>query len=95
MQSTRFAFTLLAAATALALTGCGEDKKPEPAKPAVQAPPPPPPSVEIKIGHVGPLTGSIAHLGKDNENGARLAVEEANAKGLKLGGKSVKLELIT
>jgi branched-chain amino acid transport system substrate-binding protein len=29
-------------------------------------------STIIKIGHVAPLTGSIAHLGKDNENGARL-----------------------
>ena len=29
----------------------------------------------VKIGHVGPLTGAIAHLGKDNENGARLAIE--------------------
>lgn len=29
----------------------------------------------VKIGHVAPLTGGIAHLGKDNENGARLAVE--------------------
>ena len=28
------------------------------------------------------LTGGIAHLGKDNESGARLAVEEINAKGL-------------
>ena len=31
---------------------------------------------EIKIGHVAPLTGGIAHLGKDNENGARMAVED-------------------
>lgn len=27
--------------------------------------------VEVNIGHVAPLTGAIAHLGKDNENGAR------------------------
>ena len=32
---------------------------------------------EVKIGHVGPLTGGIAHLGKDNENGARLAIERS------------------
>ncbi|WP_374404761.1 branched-chain amino acid ABC transporter substrate-binding protein [Niveibacterium sp.] len=48
----------------------------------------------IKIGHVGPLTGNIAHLGKDNENGAKLAVEEYNAKGIKIGGKAVKFELV-
>lgn len=49
----------------------------------------------VKIGHVGPLTGAIAHLGKDNENGARLAVEEINAVGLMIDGKAVKLELVT
>jgi branched-chain amino acid transport system substrate-binding protein len=49
----------------------------------------------VKIGHVGPLTGAIAHLGKDNENGARLAVEEINAAGLKIDGKAVKLQLVT
>src|SRR3954464_11991697 len=49
----------------------------------------------VKIGHVGPISGAIAHLGKDNENGARLAVEELNAKGVTIGGKKVKLELVT
>ena len=29
----------------------------------------------VRIGHVAPLTGAIAHLGKDSENGARLAIE--------------------
>jgi len=48
----------------------------------------------VKIGHVAPLTGSIAHLGKDNEFGGRLAVEELNAKGLTIGGKKVKFELL-
>ena len=48
----------------------------------------------IKIGHVGPTSGAIAHLGKDNENGARLAIEELNAKGIKIGGKAVKFELL-
>ena len=49
----------------------------------------------VKIGHVAPISGAIAHLGKDNENGARLAIEELNAKGVKIGGKAVKLELIS
>ena len=48
----------------------------------------------IKIGSVAPLTGPQTHIGKDNENGARLAVDEINAKGLELGGKKVKLELL-
>ncbi len=91
MQRSRFTLTALAAAAALVLAACGEEKKPET---TVAAPPPPPPPMVVKIGHVGPLTGGIAHLGKDNENGARLAVDEANAKGLKLDGKTVKLELV-
>jgi branched-chain amino acid transport system substrate-binding protein len=47
----------------------------------------------VKIGHVGPTSGAIAHLGKDNENGARMAIDELNAKGVTIGGKKVKLEL--
>jgi branched-chain amino acid transport system substrate-binding protein len=48
----------------------------------------------VKIGHVGPVSGAIAHLGKDNENGARLAIEELNAKGVKIGGQTIKFELV-
>ena len=48
----------------------------------------------VKIGHVAPTSGSIAHLGKDNENGARMAIEELNAKGVTIGGKKVKFELL-
>ena len=49
----------------------------------------------VKIGHVGPTSGGISHLGKDNENGARMAIDELNAKGVTIGGKKVKLELLT
>ncbi|OWW20409.1 branched-chain amino acid ABC transporter substrate-binding protein [Noviherbaspirillum denitrificans] len=48
----------------------------------------------VKIGHVGPISGGIAHLGKDNENGARMAIDELNAKGVTIGGKKVKFELL-
>jgi len=48
----------------------------------------------IRIGHVAPLTGGIAHLGKDNENGARLAIEQANAAKIKIGGKEVQFALV-
>ena len=50
--------------------------------------------IEVKIGHVAPLTGPIAHLGKDNENGARLALEEINKAGLTIDGKKVVLTLV-
>ncbi|WGS52348.1 branched-chain amino acid ABC transporter substrate-binding protein [Paraburkholderia sp. D15] len=49
--------------------------------------------VVVSIGHVAPLTGGSAHMGKDNENGARLAIEEINAKGLTIGGQKVTLQL--
>ena len=48
----------------------------------------------VKIGHVAPTSGSIAHLGKDNENGARMAIEELNAKGVTIGGRKAKFELL-
>jgi len=49
----------------------------------------------IRIGHVAPLSGGDAHLGKDNENGARLAADEINAAGgVKVGGKTYKVEIL-
>jgi branched-chain amino acid transport system substrate-binding protein len=48
----------------------------------------------VKIGHVGPISGAIAHLGKDNEYGARMAIDELNAKGVTIGGKKVKFQLV-
>jgi len=48
----------------------------------------------VKIGHVGPTSGAIAHLGKDNEMGARMAIDDLNAKGMTIGGKKAKFELV-
>ncbi len=47
----------------------------------------------VKIGHVAPVSGAQAHYGKDNENGARMAIEDLNAKGVTIGGKKVKFEI--
>jgi len=47
----------------------------------------------IKLGVAAPLTGTQAHLGKDIENGVRLAIEEYNAKGVTLGGKKIKFDV--
>ena len=88
-MNTKLAFSLLAAA--LAAAGCSQET-PQAAKKA--APQAAAEAVEIKIGHVAPLTGGNAHLGKDNENGARLAIEEANAAGIKIGGKAAKFVLV-
>ena len=74
--------TLIACALALTIAGCGKDA-------------PTPGAAVIKIGQVSPLTGPQAHLGKDNDNGARLAIEELNAKGVTIGGVKVKFELVS
>ena len=47
----------------------------------------------VKIGHVAPVSGAQAHYGKDNENGARMAIEDLNAQGVTIGGKKIKFEL--
>jgi len=84
--------TALAAATSLlVIAGCG---KKEEAKPAAAPAAPAPTEMVVKIGHVAPTSGAIAHLGKDNENGARMAIEDLNAKGLTIDGKKVKFELL-
>ena len=92
MKNIRIASALLAASIALA--GCGEKPAPKPAAKAEAPAPAAAPALEIKIGHVGPLTGQIAHLGKDNENGARLAIEQANQAGIKIDGKDAKFVLV-
>lgn len=73
-------------ATLLMLAGCGKGGDKSASVPSD--------TVEVKIGHVAPLTGPIAHLGKDNENGARLALEEINKAGLTIDGKKVFLTLV-
>jgi branched-chain amino acid transport system substrate-binding protein len=78
MKNTQIGICVIAAA--VALVGCGQQSGGG--------------GAEVRIGHVAPLTGGIAHLGKDNENGARLAIEEANAAKLKIDGKDVRFTLV-
>ncbi len=49
----------------------------------------------VKIGHTGPLSGSNAFAGKDNENGVRMGVDEVNAKKMMVAGKTLKFELVS
>jgi len=94
----KFARLSLFAAAAIALTACGNKEE---SKPAAQASAPAAGAaaaggdVVVKIGQVSPMTGPIAHLGKDNEFGARLAIEDLNAEGVQIGGKKVKFELVS
>jgi branched-chain amino acid transport system substrate-binding protein len=75
-------FAFVIAAASLGLPGCGKEQTPSS-------------ELVVKIGSVAPLTGPQAHLGKDNDNGARLAIDEVNATGVTIGGKKVKFELIS
>jgi branched-chain amino acid transport system substrate-binding protein len=92
-------WTAVALAT-FALVACGQ--KEQAAAPAATPAPtaaapaaaPPADTIVVKIGHVGPLSGSIAHLGKDNELGARAAIEDLNAREVKIGDKVAKFELL-
>lgn len=47
----------------------------------------------VTIGYAGPLTGQIAHVGKDAENGARLAIDDANAANIEIKGTPVHFVL--
>ncbi|HLP98370.1 MAG TPA: branched-chain amino acid ABC transporter substrate-binding protein [Sideroxyarcus sp.] len=49
----------------------------------------------IRIGAAAPLTGPQAHIGKDNEYGTRMAIDDANAKGVMIGGKKAHFELLS
>ncbi len=81
----------LSVLTAFAFSACGQKEAP-PATAAV--PVAAKPEVIVKLGHVAPMTGPQAHLGKDNENGAVLAIEELNAQHLEIGGAKVIFQLL-
>ena len=49
----------------------------------------------VKIGHAGPLTGSSAQSGKDDERGVQLAINELNARKLVIGGQPVRFEMVS
>jgi len=84
-------YTQLAVAVALALgvAACGKEE-PKPAPKAAA-----PAGVTVTIAHAGPLTGSIAHLGKDDENGTALAIAQANDHKLTIGGMPVTFKMMS
>jgi branched-chain amino acid transport system substrate-binding protein len=77
----------LIAATAIVLAGCG-NKSEAPSTPGAAT------EQVVTIGHVAPITGDQGHLGKDNENGAQLAIDDLNAQGVVIAGKKIKFELM-
>lgn len=79
-------FSLCLVAVAGILSGCQET----PSLPKVGAG-----ELLVKIGHAAPLTGTQSHIGKDNENGVRLAIDEANAAGIVIGGQKIRFQLLS
>jgi branched-chain amino acid transport system substrate-binding protein len=82
---------VLSLSAALALLACSKSEPPAPAAagaPVAQAP------LIVKIGHAAPLTGPQAHIGKDTEYGAQLAVDDVNAANIQVGGRTLQLQLI-
>ncbi|MFK4443774.1 branched-chain amino acid transport system substrate-binding protein [Caballeronia udeis] len=49
----------------------------------------------VTIGYSGPLTGQVAHIGKDAENGVKFAIDDANAAAIKIKGNPVHFVLLS
>lgn len=100
-------FVVLLAVMSIVLSACGPAATPAPAEapapapaetqaPAAEAPAEPaaPAAAEaIKVGALYPLTGDLAKLGAENQNGLQLAIDEINAAGgvAALGGAPIEL----
>ena len=80
---------------AAVLVACGKTGAPAASSTATTATTPSGDELLVKIGASAPLTGPQAHYGKDNENGTRMAIEDANARGVTIGDKKVHFELVS
>ncbi len=89
MQIFTLRHTVAALFAGALLAGCGQDAPtPKAAAPAA------PQVMTVKIGSASPLTGPQAHIGVDIRNGVQLAIEDANAANIEIGGKKVKFEMV-
>lgn len=91
----KYARLSLIAAAAMTLVACGKQEQPAAGAASAPAAAAAGGDVTVKIGQVSPMSGPISHLGKDNEFGAKLAIEDLNAEGVEIGGKKVKFELVS
>ncbi|HYG58338.1 MAG TPA: penicillin-binding protein activator [Symbiobacteriaceae bacterium] len=85
------------ALSALVLVACGGQQQQTPSAPASSTPAPAAAAAEpkvLKLGVIQPLTGAIAFGAVAAANGHKLAVEEINAKGIKIGNDIYKIELV-
>ena len=90
--------SLLLVALSLSLVACGKSASEQTSSSNKAASPvqtAPVGDLQVRIGAAAPLTGNQAHIGKDNESGTRMAIDDANAKGIMIGGRKVHFELIS
>ncbi len=78
--------SLLFTALILTVSGCGKSASDQAAASG---------DLVVRIGAAAPLTGGQAHIGKDNESGTRMAIDDANAKGITIGGRKIHFELVS
>ena len=79
---------VMAAAMVFAMVACGETAEPTPTEstePGTET------ASVLKLGGIGPLTGSYANYGVSVNNGAKIAVEEINAAG-GINGMQIELQ---
>lgn len=83
----RTALTIaLAAALAAGIAGCSKETPRAERAAATEE--------IVRIGTASPLTGPQAHIGMDIRNGVQLAIDDANAAGVEIGGKKVRFQLL-
>jgi len=88
-MSVKLLSSIFLAALAVAAFGCGKSDTP------ASSTGPGGGELLVKIGASAPLTGPQAHIGKDNEYGTRMAIDDANVKGTMIGGKKARFELLS
>lgn len=72
----------------LSLVHCGKKETPKETRPEKRIE-----ASTVTIGYVGALTGALAHYGKDEENGVRLAIDELNTQKIVIAGKHIQFEI--
>jgi branched-chain amino acid transport system substrate-binding protein len=83
-----------ALAAALILGACSKEVPLPPKSEKKAEAPKPPETLTVKIGSASPLTGTQAHIGIDIRNGVQLAIEDLNAKGVEVGDRKVRFEMV-
>lgn len=87
--------SLLAMTALTLLTACPNKEVAPSATTPASAPVAETTQTTVKIGQVSALSGAVAHIGKDNERGAILAIDDLNAENLVIGNKKIHFELVS